>query len=215
MAEALQRRLVPIDEIKRGLVAQIEELCRDILPNGVRGGNEWRIGSPAGEPGRSMAVRLSGKKAGLACDFASGEAGDVLWLVSAVKCGGDIKAAVPWAVAWLGLDGGAPERFAKTREAVNLQQTDLAPTPDLRAAGVRRWREAQTILRGTPVEAYLRGRGIDFERLGRQPHFLRFHPRLWNVESRRHWPAMLGAVVDATAVICRPIEPGSKCAATE
>jgi hypothetical protein len=32
---------------------------------------------------------------------------------------------------------------------------------------------------GTPAEAYLRGRGIDFDRLGRIPGSLRYLPDCW------------------------------------
>jgi hypothetical protein len=51
-------------------------------------------------------------------------------------------------------------------------------------------------LAGTPVDLYFQGRGIDLAQLGRQPRSLRFHPALWNAESRRPWPAMVAAVTD-------------------
>lgn len=58
------------------------------------------------------------------------------------------------------------------------------------------WLGAQPRLAGTPVETYLRGRGIALAELGRQPRALRFHPGLWHEPSQRHWPAMVAAVTD-------------------
>ena len=66
-----------------------------------------------------------------------------------------------------------------------------------RADAFRLWLAGQEKLAGTPVERYLEGRGIALARLGRQPRSLRYHPGLWNGESRKSWPAMLAAVVDA------------------
>jgi hypothetical protein len=51
---------------------------KDVLPAGHREGREWRAGNVQGDQGSSLAVRLSGPKAGLWNDFASGESGDAL-----------------------------------------------------------------------------------------------------------------------------------------
>lgn len=51
------------------------------------------------------------------------------------------------------------------------------------------WRSARLAM-STPVEAYLRGRGI----MRSIPATLRFHSRLWHSESRRHWPAMVAPI---------------------
>jgi hypothetical protein len=48
----------------------------------------------------------------------------------------------------------------------------------------------------SPGERYLRSRGIDLEILPRPPSSLRFHPGLWNTESRRYWPALVAAVTN-------------------
>jgi hypothetical protein len=54
---------------------------------------------------------------------------------------------------------------------------------------------------GTPVEVYLRGRGLDVSLLGGVPRSIRFHPGLTHVqmrpdgsEDRSVWPAMVAAV---------------------
>lgn len=66
-------------------------------------GAEWRVGSLAGEPGRSCAIHLGGTKSGVWSDFASGEGGDALDLMAAVRFGGDKRAALVWSRRWLGI----------------------------------------------------------------------------------------------------------------
>ncbi|MFW5642303.1 MAG: DUF7146 domain-containing protein, partial [Roseicyclus sp.] len=57
--------------------------------------------------------------------------------------------------------------------------------------------QGEAAIRITPVAAYLHGRGIDLEELGRVPRALRYHPAAWCAEDRTKWPAMLAAVVNA------------------
>jgi hypothetical protein len=96
-------------EIARMLAARAPELARELLPRGRREGQEWRVGSVAGETGKSMSVHLSGPRAGVWSDFASGDAGDALDLVGACLYASDKRAAILWARRWLGLgDDAAP-----------------------------------------------------------------------------------------------------------
>lgn len=81
-------------EISRMLAGQIRTLAPELLPNGRRDGHEWRVGSLAGERGQSLGIHLTGSRAGVWCDFASGERGDALGLVAAVLFAGDIAAAL-------------------------------------------------------------------------------------------------------------------------
>lgn len=60
------------------LADQAETVCRKLLPNGKREGREWSVGSVAGEPGSSMKICLTGSKAGVWADFASGQGGDLI-----------------------------------------------------------------------------------------------------------------------------------------
>jgi twinkle protein len=48
------------------------------LPRRLKHGTEWRAGSLAGEPGQSLAVHLTGAKAGVWADFNGGDGGDLL-----------------------------------------------------------------------------------------------------------------------------------------
>lgn len=204
--------VVPIEIVVAGLTARVQELCIALLPNGVREGYEWRVGSVGGEPGRSMAVHLRGGKAGVWSDFSSGETGDALDLVAAVLYGGDKKQTVKWALGWLGLDGGVDAAqlaaLRKRAEAAARKQREQAAldAEQNRGNALRIWVGADDATKGqildTPVDAYLRGRGVDLRALGRRPGCLRFHPELFNKESGRRWPAMVALVAGPDGQPC-------------
>jgi twinkle protein len=67
------------------LARDSEGIARMLLPNGKREGAEWRAGSLDGEAGKSLGVHLTGGKAGVFCDFATGEGGDLLDLWAQVR----------------------------------------------------------------------------------------------------------------------------------
>ena len=100
-------------EIAARLAEQMPALCHELLPAGRHHGQEWRIGSVGGESGQSLAVRLTGTKKGVWCDFAAGEGGDALGLIKAVL-GLGTREAMAWATRWLGIDdtgaGGGADR---------------------------------------------------------------------------------------------------------
>lgn len=200
--------LTDIRDLVRMLAARAPELARELLPAGRRDGDEWRVGSLAGEPGRSLAVRLSGARAGVWCDFASGEAGDALDLVAAVQFGGDKRQAVAWARRWLGLEATADPADAERRRrlteralARSAEPEDDAVRRQRHGAAMRMWLSAAPRIAGTPVDAYLRGRAIDLGRLGRQPRALRFHPALHCLDAGGcRLPAMVALIVDGQGV---------------
>lgn len=72
-------------ELNDMLASQIESVCRHLLPNGRRDGQEWRCGDLGGGGGTSLGVHLSGGKAGIWADFATGEAGDLIDLWKSVR----------------------------------------------------------------------------------------------------------------------------------
>lgn len=80
----------------------IEKVLHFLLPNGKRKGNEWYVGSLAGEAGESLKVCLEGIKIGLWCDFAEGQSGDLLnlWCLSRGKT---ISEAILEVRQWLGM----------------------------------------------------------------------------------------------------------------
>jgi hypothetical protein len=190
-------RPIDISVLSSILAAHIDALCVELLPAGIREGNEYRIGSVAGEPGRSMAVHLGGSRSGVWSDFATGEAGDALDLVAAVLFRGDKGQAARWARTWLGIDTTDPASFEqRRREAVKRRERADQDNDRHRRRAEAIYFEAQPQLAGTAAATYLASRAIDFDQLGRQPRALRFHPRLWNKESQQFWPALVAAIVD-------------------
>jgi hypothetical protein len=185
-------------EVAKMLAHRAESLARELLPAGRRDGAEWRCGSLAGEAGQSLAVHLTGARAGVWSDFASGDRGDALDLVAAVLYRGDKRAALAWARRWLGLGDGAVPAPARqeARQRADAAEAD-AEAEARRGAARRLFLAAQEAIGGTPASAYLAGRGIDLAELRRQPRSLRFHPDLANRESGRSWPALVAAISDA------------------
>lgn len=56
-------------ELARLLADHITRLAPELLPHGKKDGAEWRVGSLAGEPGQSLAVRLTGAQQGTMVRF--------------------------------------------------------------------------------------------------------------------------------------------------
>jgi len=184
-------------EIAKHLGRRIEPLARELLPAGQREGHEWRVGSVAGEKGRSLSVHLSGARAGVWADFAGEESGDALDLVAAVLYRGELTPAIGWARKWLGFDAAAAPDIQ--RRAPSLSVADAAPDveeADRIRAALRIFLAGAPSLKNTAAAAYLMARGIDLAELGRQPRSLRFHPALHNRESGSPWPALVAAVTD-------------------
>lgn len=77
-------------------------VAQHLLPNGKRDGKEWRVASVSGEVGNSLGVCISGEKAGVWFDFATGDGGDLLnlWVVIS---GLSIKDAIQEAKEFLGI----------------------------------------------------------------------------------------------------------------
>jgi len=198
----MKRNLISISELASMLAGQIDTLVAEILPNGKREGNEWRVGSLAGEPGRSLAVNLSAARAGVWSDFCSGECGDALELVAAVLFRGDKGDAVKWAKSWLGLDNADPARIEQQRRVnqENQSQRKLkAKQDEERIHRIARglWHNADPKILGTPVYEYLLARGIDLKRLPKLPGSIRYSPDCWCDEVQRKMPAMVTAIMNA------------------
>ena len=104
--------MTDILSVKRSLSAQAQSVAEHLLPNGRKEGHEWRAGSVNGEAGGSLGVHLTGEKAGIWKDFATGEGGDLLDLWCAVR---RIKLgeALKHAREWLGVSHPKPYRAKK------------------------------------------------------------------------------------------------------
>jgi twinkle protein len=72
-------------DIARLLADRAQDVAQMLLPHGKRKGREWTAGSTSGDPGDSLKVCLTGTKAGVWKDFATGEGGDLLDLWAATR----------------------------------------------------------------------------------------------------------------------------------
>ena len=100
-------------ELSQRMAGEAAAIAQYLLPGGKRKAGEWSAGSTSGEEGQSLSVRLTGAKAGVWADFASGEKGDLLDLWAAVR-GCSIAEAIREAKDYLGVRDSMPEREKKT-----------------------------------------------------------------------------------------------------
>jgi hypothetical protein len=193
---------VSIDLIKARLCDRIDQLVMQLYPNATMARREWLLGDVFGAPGSSMSICREGAKTGVWQDFAGTAGGDVLDLVAAGACDGDVKAAIGWAIDWLGLGGMNAEQLRRQEEKAKAAREQAQAKA--RDDAERRKRQAKAIFlagepyAGSPAERYMLGRAMDLTRLPRMPSTLRYHPKVWNAESGgRELPAMLAPVNDA------------------
>ena len=178
-------------DVGQALAERIEALVRELLPNGTRQGHEWRVGNLNGDRGFSLAVHLGGSKAGVWCDFATGERGDALDLVKAVLTV-DTRKALAWSYRWLG-----------TTDMLTAPPTPCSIAglrPDALRSDPDRWRHAWQPARpivGTIAETYLRARGLSFQdRAGRVLRFAARRARKSPCNGPEYHPALLCALSD-------------------
>lgn len=99
-------------ELSHRMASEAASIAQYLLPAGKRQSGEWKCGSLDGEEGKSLSVRLSGVKAGVWADFASGDSGDLIDLWAAVR-GLSVSQAMAEAKQFLGVRDSMPEREVK------------------------------------------------------------------------------------------------------
>lgn len=197
---AAANHLLDVSELARMLDARADSLVRELLPDGRRQGHEWVARCPwhAHKNLGSFSVHIGGAKSGVWKEFGAGDSGDSLDLVALTLFGGDKKRAITWAKRWLGLESGDPAAIERVRRATPsaeaLAQKETEEAKERRALAFRLWLAAETKILGTPVDLYLRGRGIPLAEMKRAPRAIRFHPALFNTLTQRKWPAMITMV---------------------
>jgi hypothetical protein len=193
-----------LDRINAELARRIDDVVGRLFSNAVKDGGVWALGDLNDKPGRSLKIWRRGVKQGEWWDFSEGRGGHPLGLVIEAALGGkgDAGEGIRWAAKFCGVDGEeTPEERAK-REANAARQREQREREEADAAARKR-RAAQGLflhggpIAGTMAEDYLRGRGVDLRRLGRQPGSLRFHPTVRCPDSGRDRPALLAGASDA------------------
>jgi hypothetical protein len=206
--------LVSVAEIADQFNAQAVSLARELLPNGHKAGNKW-MASGIDDSGKSasLAVNLSGAQIGHWTDYGNARAGedhgDMLDLLALKRYGGDRKAALQDAKQRLGIIDSWTGPMPKANpEEIERRAAEQRAREDARAAEEMAEREnkmrgARSLylhadtkaVDGTPVEAYLHGRGLSPAPIGAWPGSLRHHPEAWNREHGVKMHAMLAQVL--------------------
>ena len=77
--------MLSYSDLHQELANRAEEIARHLLPGGKRQSHEYIIGDTNGNAGRSLAVHLTGEKAGIWSDFSTGEKGNLITLWQITK----------------------------------------------------------------------------------------------------------------------------------
>lgn len=101
------------NEISQRMATEAASIAQYLLPNGKKKSGEWVAGSTGGEEGQSLSVRLTGAKAGVWKDFATGESGDLLDLWAATRSL-SMAEAIREVKDYMGIRDAMPEREKKT-----------------------------------------------------------------------------------------------------
>ncbi len=182
------RQQVSIEELKDSLLACLDAVVDTYAP---AASGSWTAHGKffTLNPGRadrsvgSFCITMTGPKAGRWADYATQDHGDILDLIR-LSCGTDAAGAIREARAFLGLDTESPELRRQREEAAAKAKARRAADEARRKAQEAKQREiargiwfsGQEAILDTPVDHYLRGRGIDLRRLPRIPAAIRFHP---------------------------------------
>ncbi len=137
-------------DIARLLAKDVEAVCRELLPNGKKVGNDWVTGDVNDGAGTSLKVCLKGDKAGKWADFSGEERGDLLGLWHSVR-GISMGLAMKQSKQFLNLTDAQPyNQPTKTYQRPVKQKS---------------WRSTKTVedKPDTPVMAYLKSRGLTEE----------------------------------------------------
>ncbi|MTI15125.1 AAA family ATPase [Sansalvadorimonas verongulae] len=110
-------------ELLHRLLPSFPEFLQTLLPTGRLAGNEFLVGDISGKPGKSLKVTLSGERAGLWIDFATGEGGDIFHLIQQVK-GCDFPASLENVQQWLGTVPDLPKLSRKKTTHWHYHDTD-------------------------------------------------------------------------------------------
>lgn len=166
----------------------------------------------------SFYVYLEGEKKGRWRDHSTGDYGDLLDLIGkALYC--ETADALREARSFLGLQSDSPEDRRRREAAIAKSKKQQAEAREKdkvnrqkRASNARRLLGSAMSIEGTPAEAYLlHERGIDFDKLGRIPGSLLYHPNCYY----KHTDKMTGEVVEGKypAMLARIIDRSGKLVA--
>src|SRR5690349_17713536 len=160
-----------VDRLLRDNVVKLVEHLRGVSPNkGSASRRVVRFGRKDG-----LAVDVAGPKKGRIVDFNDGgKKGQSPLQFIQTEIGGTVAGAVQWAKAWLGIEGDRPEPRVRREDPKPSSAEDDREEAERRAKVGEIIAESQDP-RGTPAEAYLRGRGITAD----LPDAVRWRAKAW------------------------------------
>ena len=112
------------EAIRAELLARLDSVLAALFPAGKKRGGKFLVGDVLGSPGDSLEIVLTGDKAGLWTDRATGDGGDIFALIA----------------AHLGIDAHADFPRVLDTATELLGRAPVAPARRLRRAGRRRTR---------------------------------------------------------------------------
>jgi hypothetical protein len=207
---------ISFDEVKAVLLDRLDQLVRQLFPDGdydnKRKPKYWLARNPSRNDGSagSFWIYMSGPKKGGWCDSASGQKGDVFKLIALARGGSDLDAK-KWGQWWCGLDPSEPPAARQKR----LEEADQRKQKAQAEAAVQLERDRKTAhaiwLNGIPLAAkdgsknpeatlafrYLETRGIDLSRLPRLPGVTRLLRGQRHVESGKVFSALGSCMIGA------------------
>jgi hypothetical protein len=160
-----------VDRLLRDNVVALVEHLRGVAPNKrLSNPRTVRFGRKGG-----LAVDIDGPKKGRITDYNDGgsKAQSPLQFIQS-EIGGDFANAAQWARAWLGIEGDQPEPRVRREDPKPSSADDEQEEAHRRAKVDEIIAEARDA-RGTPAEAYLRGRGITAD----LPDAVRWRANTW------------------------------------
>lgn len=184
-----------IDKLKSELASRIDQLIPVLFgPLAKRARHEYRVGSVNGEAGTSLAIRRTGKDAGLWFDHnpSGSGSGDVLALIQRAR-NLDFKETLSWARDWLGVTP------AEVINQPGLARPSPQKPPGVRAANQEFLARRQRRLRDNrEAIAWLGKRGVrmetaEFFRLGLSEEYL-------DREGTTHRDALIAPVINSGGV---------------
>jgi len=156
-----------LGEVSARLAARMVELVRDLTgaePT-QRGRDTWRWRGKG-----SLSVEVTGPRRGLWHDHEAGTGGDALALIAKLRCV-PLREAISWARGWLGEGEGHDHHTPPRRDRPQAPPEATHEESSTLHLARTIWRECIPA-RGSIVETYLAGRGLELER--GTP--IRFHP---------------------------------------
>lgn len=192
--------------ILKSLNAQVQSVIKHYCPaKGYRTGTQYFTCCPWRNDSRpeSFNICISGQKTGLWKDFATGETGNILDLIKNACGFSNIKDAFTEAKNFLGISNDADftSKFNSKEYLEKLKRLEAEDEKkqqeakqDKQKTAMNIFIEAHKSILDTPADLYLKNRGLDVRLLPRQTGALRYHPSVYESQTKTYMPALVAKI---------------------